>query len=261
MKRNVASIYFTGRILAGLMLLCGLASANPTILATGVDWNRGASFWMNGDGQDFQAYFGGVINITLADNGVQYFRDTLCVDLFTDIFLGQTNGTTVLTPYDVPGKNLPRVAWLLDNALVPTQGPVDPSNPPSLPPADWVTSSAQGAGLQFAIWDIVHDAGDGFSAGRVQASTDPNNPTDATILFWAQFYEAASVNQAAYNAYIYNNVDLGNGAPAQMLAGPQFLDGGPSPAPEPPTFALAGAALIGVGQYLRKRTRRQVTTG
>ena len=99
----------------------------------------------------------------------------------------------------------------------------------------------------------------------MQASTDPNNPTDPTVLSWAQTYEAASLGQSSNDAYIYSNVDVGNGQPAQMLAGPEFLDGGPmplgiespSPAPEPSTFLLAGIALIAVSQFLRKRARGQ----
>src|SRR5204862_499848 len=133
-----------------------------------------------------------------------------------------------------------RVAWLVDNSLQPTEVPASPSE---LPSADWVTSSAKGAGLQLAIWDIVHDNGDGFAAGRVQAAGDPGNPTDPAVLSWAQFYESASVGKQSVHAFIYDNVDMGNGQPAQMLAGPQYLDGGPTPptftafdTPEPSTF-------------------------
>lgn len=260
MKRNFAFVDFAGRLLAGLLLLCGLASAT-TIVPTGVDWNRGGSIWIDESGQNTQAYFAGVIFITLTQDGAQYNRETLCVDLFTDIVSGQTYGTTLLTPDEVAGKNLPRVSWLIDNALLPTEGPSDPSSPSDLPQADWVLSSPQGAGLQLAIWDIVHDAGDGFSAGKVQAVTDPNHLTDPAVLGWAQFYEAASLGQESHNAFIYNNVDMGNGQPAQMLAGPQFSDGGPHPNPEPSTFVLAGAALVVIGKCLRNRSRRQVSAG
>ena len=263
MTRNTNIIQLAGRLVAGLTLFCGLSSA-ASIVVTGVDYNRGGGVQMNADGQDIQAYFAGVIFISLTSpDGTVYNRDSVCVDLFTDIYIGSTYGSTVLTPSDVPGKNLTRVSWLLENALLPTQQAVDPNNPPAIPQADWATNAAQGTGLQLAIWDIVHDGGDGFSSGRVQAASNPANPTDPTVLGWAQFYESASAGQSDNNAYIYNNVDMGNGQPAQMLAGPRFVDGGPTPpfqtesTPEPASFLLSGIALVGLGKGFRKQSGKQ----
>jgi hypothetical protein len=225
-------------------LTCGPAMANTIIMPTGVDWGRGESFWIREDGVDTQAYFGGVILINVTDGGQTWSRDTLCVDLFTDIYLGVSYGTTVYSPDQIPGKNLERVSWLIDNALLPTQQSGLTS---ALPSADWVTSSAQGAGIQLAIWDIVHDGGDGFSKGRVQAVTNPTNSTDPAVLAWAQTYESLSLGKNSNLAYIYDNVDLGNGQPVQMLAGPRFLDNGPAPAPEPLTLTMVGGAMIMFG--------------
>ncbi len=235
------------------LLLGGSAMANTLIMPTGVDWNRGEGFWIQEDGVDTQAYFGGVILISVSDGGQQWSRDTLCVDLFTDIYLGQQYGTTILTPSDVPGKNLQRVSWLVDNALLPTQVSGTSS---TLPSTQWVTTAAQGAGIQLAIWDIVHDGGDGFSSGRVQAVTNPSDPTDPAVLAWANTYEALSLGRSSNLAYIYDNVDLGNGQPAQMLAGPLFLDHGPTPTPEPVTLSLVGSALVALGVGFRRRTVR-----
>jgi hypothetical protein len=233
-------------------LLGGSALANTIITATGVDWNRGASFWVGEDGVATDAYFGGVIEIKLQQGSSVWYRDTLCVDLFTDIYLGQGYGTVLATPDEVPGKNLYRVSWLVDNALLPTQMAGVSS---ALPSNQWVTNSAQGAGIQLAIWDIVHDGGDGFSSGRVQAVTGPTHQTDPNILAWAQTYEALSLGQSSDSAYIYKNVDLGNSLPAQMLAGPMFLDQGPAPAPEPITLSMVGGALIVMGAGFRRRKR------
>ena len=102
-------------------LLCGPALANTIIMPTGVDWSRGEGLWIREDGVDTNAYFGGVIFLSISDGVQQWSRDSLCVDLFTDIYLGQQYGTTILTPSEVPGKNLQRVSWLVDNALLPTQ--------------------------------------------------------------------------------------------------------------------------------------------
>ncbi len=213
------ALLFTMPLTAALLLLGGSAFADTyTIDATGVDWNRGENIWINEDGNPVQTYFTGVIYITLTDttSNQQWNRDTLCVDLFTDIYIGQTYDTTVLHPNAISGRNLTRVSWLVDNALLPTQ-----YSPYSsvLPSSDWVTSAAQGAGIQLAIWDIVENNGDGFSAGSVQASGDPDNPTPPDVLYWANTYETLSLNQYSDLAYVYDNVSLSSGAPAQMLEG------------------------------------------
>ena len=183
--------------------------------------------------------------------GEVFNRDSLCVDLFTDIQAGVTYVTSILRPDQVTGKNMQRVSWLVDNALLPTQ---DNDYISLLDPANWVHNAAQGAGIQLAIWDIVHDNGNGFSAGSVQAAATLG-VTDPSVLAWAQTYEALSKYQHSDLAYIYNNVVLGTNTPVQMLAGPIFVDGGPAPAPapEPATFWLAAITLIGLVCFACRR--------
>src|SRR5947209_1425264 len=119
MKTNTASRRFGLRLLVTSILAVGTAAAN-SIVVTDVDWNRGASIWIQEDGTPTSAYFAGVIDIAV-NAGQTYYRDSLCVDLFTDINIGGTYGTTILRPDQVTGKNLDRVSWLIDNALLPTQ--------------------------------------------------------------------------------------------------------------------------------------------
>jgi hypothetical protein len=133
MKKSINLSCSALRLLVALLAACGLASANSIIVPTGVDPNRGGSIWRSEDGEDTRASFAGVIFISLTENGHQYARDTLCVDLFTDIYLGVSYNTTVLRPRQAPGKSLTRVSGLVDNAAI-----------------------------QFADWDIVHDQGGGF---------------------------------------------------------------------------------------------------
>lgn len=241
---------FISRLLAALVLWCGVASANALIVATGVDSSRGASLLIREDGADVQTYFAGVILISVTSGNQVFYRDSLCVDLFTNIYLGQQYDTTLLQPDNLPQKNLPRASWLVDNAMLPAQNSTYLS---SLAQSDWVSSSAQGEGIQLAIWDIVHDGGDGFSAGRVQAA----GATDPAVLAWAQRYEALSLGKSDNQAFVYSNVDLGSGLPAQMLIGPQFADAGPQPVPEPQTLMPAGMALIAVSLGLRWRIRKR----
>jgi hypothetical protein len=247
-------------------LLLSQAARADSIIATGVDSSRGQyGVWISANGADMNTYFAGVILIQLNDGTSIVNRDTLCVDIFTDIYLGQTYGSTVLVPSEVPGKNLDRVSWLVDNALLPTQNNTYTSR---LPQFDWVRNSAQGAGIQLAIWDIVEDGGTGFSkgVGKVKAGSSAN-PTDPQVLYWAKQYEILSASQHSNDAFVYMNVDVGNGNPAQMLEGPEFyVDGGPQPqksynglsaTPECPTFLVVGSVMIGLGLLIRRRVPRR----
>ena len=259
MKMNALLTRIPFLLAAAALFTPGLAVAETVIIPSGVDNSRGGSLWIREDGQEKDAFFAGVIFLSVLENGQKFDRDSLCVDLFTDIYLNQTYGTTVLRPDQVPGKNLGRVSWLVDNALLPTQGPVGFSE---LPTTDWVTDFGRGAGIQLAIWDIVHDNGDGFDAGagRVQAAQD--HVTDAEALLWARRYETLSAGKSSDLAFVYNNISLSNGAPAQMLVGPMFSDAGPKPAPNPitdsspapdaPTMALTGSALISLSLLARR---------
>jgi hypothetical protein len=223
-------------------LFCGIARAD-SIVVNGVDTNRGMGsangndLWIFENGTTNEnAYFAGVIVITVSNaGGTPYLRDSLCVDLFTGIGVGGSYTTTVLHPDQVSGKHLGRVSWLVDNVLPSVAGP------------------AQGAGLQLAIWDIVHDGGDGFSTGNVRASPDPAHPTNADALGYAVTYEAMSDNKYSDLAFVYDNRD-GYGREVQMLIGPQFSDGGPSPVPEPSDLML-GVVLVLGGCLVQRRLR------
>lgn len=232
------------RLSSVLFLLSGLAFAStiPTIDVTGVNGNLGLyGITIDQNGSDLWIYFAGVINITLTSpDGQQYNRDTMCVDLYTDIYLGSTYDTNVLTPSDVPGRNLEQVAWLLDNALVPAQ---DTGVLSALPSSDWAQTPVQGAGLQVALWDLT-------TTGGVQTAPDSNKND---WQYWANYYEGlVSAATVSNQAFVYQNWTDGSGTPAQMLEGPVFSDGGPSPTPEPATYGLAGVALIGLAWRRRR---------
>jgi len=245
---NVSSDFrFIVRLSLVLFVFTGLASAS-TIDVTGVNGNLGIyNFDIDQNGTTVPIYFAGVINITLTSpDGQQYNRDTMCVDLYTDIYIGGTYDTNVLTPDELPGRNLDQVAWLEDNALVPTQ---DAGASSVLPQSDWAESPAQGAGLQVALWDLT-------TPGGVQTAPDSNQND---WQYWANYYEGLiGANTSSDLAFVYEN--WSDSGPAQMLEGPVFLDGGPvpnpgpmslgsdpAPSPEPATYALVGAALVGIG--------------
>ncbi len=247
--KNVRS-YLTFRFLAVLLLSSGLAAASTFIVPT--DLRLGETISINENGIDASA-LAGVIGITLQQGDDTFLRETLCVDLFTSIGLGGTYLTTVLSPSQVPippDKHLLRVSWLIDNALFPV---LDPNFQSALSSTDWVQTAAQAAGIQLAIWDIVHDNGDGLLAGSVQqGSTD--HPTDQAVLDAATMYELVSVGKQSNLAFIYSNVDL-NGHAVQMLAGPRYGTGPVPAVPEPATLVLVGAALIGMAEFRRRKKR------
>jgi hypothetical protein len=237
----------TARLLAALLLLGGAAAASSFLEPTGVDNSRGMNLSISADGS-VNSYFAGVVLISVTQNGQQSDRDALCAALFDEIYLGQQYSTQVLSPDQVSGKNLARVAWLVEDVLAPMQlaQPVGSA----LPQSDWIATQAQGAGAQLAIWDIVHDGGDGFSAGRVQAAAT----TDPTALAWATTYETLSAGQSSDAAYVYVNTGS-NGAVAQTLIGPTPGPSTPdSPTPEPAAFLLVGAGLL-AGSFAVRRTR------
>jgi|GEM_PF-595101 hypothetical protein len=255
---------FAFTLLPALVLSCGVATAS-SIMVSGVDETRGAKYIViSENNKDVQLYFAGVISIEVTEGGKTFTRDSLCVDLFTDIVVGQHYDTNLLQPSMVPGKNLTRASWLVDNYLLPVQTWNQNAIADSVHPY-WVNSIAQGEGIQLAIWDIVHNDGDGFSAGSVQAAriTDTTynsllGVTDPAALFWANFYENASAGMSNNQAFVYNNVVTGTNppTPAQMLIGPQFFDGGPQPVPEPQTLMPMGIALIALSLGLRRGIRK-----
>ena len=249
-------------VLLALVLGCGAASASTIIKVPGVDGTRGGYYMpIREDNTDVLAYFAGVILISVTAGKQTFDRDTLCVDLFTNIYLGQEYNTNLLRPEDVPEKNLTRASWLVDNFLFPAQN----APPGSVPETDWVTTPLQGMAIQFAIWDIVHDNGNGFSAGRVQAArtTDQNygnlGATDPAVVSLAEHYELISLNTSSNLAFVYKNVIIGSNplTQAQMLIGPRFSDGGPQPVPEPQTLMPAGIALIALSLGLKRRNGKR----
>ena len=224
-------------VFAAAILTCGIAAAD-TIVANSVA--LGGSIWIGvyeGTTLTDTQEQAGVISITVTDNTGSYDRQTLCVDLFTNINTNTTYNTGVYLPsaFGPPSKvaTLERIAYLLDNY--------------------WPTTATQAEGLQLAIWDIEVDGGDGFYNGQVRQA-DTNHPTDSNVLSDAVGFETNSAGHASNLADVY--VSATQATPpvaAQMLEGPVYGTGPPPVAPESSTLVLAGVALLALGHAARRK--------
>lgn len=189
-----------------------------TFILTGVDASRGANItFYNVSKGAFEQGFAGEILGTFDGISVS---PLFCVDLFTDIGYGSYTSTP-LNPRLVRHED--RVAWLYLNQLAT------------------VNSADTGLAFQLAIWDIVHDNGDGLSAGLVQSSASSVVGLTQNQVDLANGYINTSLGHSVTTGVsIYQNFDPTSGAPAQNLVG--------ADAPEPSTlvFAAIGFLILGL---------------
>jgi MYXO-CTERM domain-containing protein len=145
-----------------------------------------------------------------------------CVDLFTNIGFSTYN-TTPVEPPDYPGGA--RAAWIYENY------------------APGVNSNVTAASLQLALWDVIHDGGDGLDAGNVRLSSSGS----ATLRLGAQTIILASAGHTSSNATIWRNVSF-SGVPAQTLITSRINT------PEPGTWLMTAAGLCLAAFGRRRRS-------
>ena len=200
-------------ILLGLLCCFTNSATATTLVATGFDTARTTDVWIWANGTE-EIIGTGPMNIIV--DGI-WNRVAFCADLFTDIYFGNNNTSNLVGVNTIT--NGGRAAWLIDNYL---------------PTGLESNAKTLGAAMQFAIWDILHDGGDGFGAGLVRSAI--SNITDAAVLAAAQNFETLSLGQTTSRGVIYTNVDIGLGLPAQMLIGPLV--------PEPSSYLLVACGII-----------------
>jgi hypothetical protein len=204
----------TPRSLFACLALCAAPAFAHTIEVISTDSARGGNVNFVLDGANYTGYSGAIL--ARYDGGPQT-ETFFCIDLFTSIDYG-TYGTTPLVPYT---EDLTRVAWLYVNRL------------------GTVTSANLGRAFQLAIWDIVHDGGDGPNAGRVRQRTGTNGTGTTVVNAWTNYLNV-SLNQSSLNATIYRNYTLGTGVPAQDFVGPYQAD---ALVPEPESWLMMSTCL------------------
>jgi hypothetical protein len=209
--------YLPVTLLAAAALLGGPIAANAaTITLTGLGYYQTIPLLVNTT--TLEDGIAGQIQISLDGTSLIAF----CVDLFTNIGF-ETYNTTLGPPSGYAGGG--RAAWIYENF-----GP-------------GVNSNESAAALQLAIWDSVHDGGDGLSAGNVQLQVTGS----ATLRLAAEAIVSASAGQSSANATILHNVSFG-GQPAQTLI-TRAVD-----TPEPAAWMMTAVGLCLGGLGLRRST-------
>ncbi len=220
---------------AAILSLSSTALLATNIQHTGLDWTRGMTIEIQADNRVRNASAGvGVLRIDSAS-----FLDAFCVNLFQGITLYQDYSAVSQLPdaYDADGGT---AAWLMQTFL------------PVVNAAVGSARRIDGAALQLAIWDTIHDGGDGFGLGRVRSTGN----TNSNVLAVADRWRLASLDRhGAASVYI-----AAPGSPAfqQQL----YLSGcatmgtcGNSEVPEPGTLAML--AIGGLGIYFGTLRRRR----
>ncbi len=268
-----------GRNLPAILLAASLFSASAaaeTIRIYGVDGGLGEyDLVINQNGKDATTYFAGVLEIAVEGNGAQYLREAVSLGIVHGSIIGSAFSGAIYMPSQISQASVQRISWLIDNALAPE---LNPGAPTALANKNWAKNKPQAAGLQLAVWDILFDNGDGFSAGSIQAPTDKHARHNESEMFaWAATYESLSAGQNSDLAFVYDS--LAGATP--MLLGPAYKDGGPTPlgaqipagpsapdqggggagaeTPEPASLGLTGAALLALGCLARSRRVRSHT--
>ena len=99
-----------------------------------------------------------------------------------------------------------------------------------------------------AIWDVVHDGGDGLTNGALQGGA-----TSAQVIQLAEQYIAASGGQENTAGSVFTHVD-GPKAKQQLMAPGSFTTAAFGfVVPEPATYLAMGSGLLILGLVRRKR--------
>lgn len=206
---------------AALTVVSAFASS---MTVQGIDPDRGRSInfkYNSGSGLRDHRVYAGVIEALVDSHNLEL----VCVDLFHYIRTNVAYDVTLEDESTV--NNGSRVAWMIVNLW------------------DSITTPDWGAGFQLAVWDLVHDNGDGLLAGNVRKSRH----TASNVVTAANFYLGQSLNFTPTDGIVYTNRQNPHGI--QKLFG---ADPNPPSVPEPATFALMGAGLLGLVVFRRRRS-------
>ena len=217
MKTSVIAAQF----LTALALTSFPVSA-ATLSVTGIDWSLGQMVDLSANGQS-KVTFAGIIFAEYENSPVSVF----CVDLFTNIGIETFSVDAESVDLVMNGR---RASWLLQTYL------------PQIANAD------QAAAVQVAIWDVVHNGGDGLTNGTLRGGA-----TSAQVIQLAEQYITASGGQENTAGSVFTHVD-GPKAKQQLMAPGNFTAAAFGfVVPEPATYLAMGSGLLILGMVRRKR--------
>lgn len=209
-------------LLAALLADTGTAA---TLAILGADTARGGTINITQNGVATNVYAGVILGRYNGGPTIAFY----CADLFTPIGVDTYNSRTV---FPRAARHEDRAAWLYANR------------------AAAVNSVTLGEAMQMAIWDIIHDNGDGPNAGSVRRSGSTPN---AVVNAWTN-YLSVSLGQTAFNVSIFLNTVISTGGPAQTLIGALQSDT-VADSPEPGTMLLCSTVLLALGWRRKGSTR------
>ncbi len=232
------------------LALCRMASASTTVTVTGINTAQGQNLYFTEDGTVVQGYAGAiVVNANNASTSV------LCVDLFTNISINDVFQVNFLHPQYIDPVNTARGSRAA--YLFVTQFGTIGSHLSSMNPS--LTLAQATAALQFAIWDIIHDGGDGFAAGRIRSSSASGQATDTAVLNAAIQHIQFSLNYQSgpTNATVWRHVN-GPLVKQQLLG--FYQPGTDHGVPEPGSALLIGGGLglLGWRHYRHRKPKEPV---
>jgi hypothetical protein len=209
-------------ILTAIVSLSSTSLFATSITHNGLDWSRGMSIEIKADGTVRNASAG--VGLLTVDGTTSL--DVFCVNLFKGITLYQNYAATSVSPttYDADGGT---AAWLMQTFL------------------STVDTGIEGAALQLAIWDVIHDGGDGFNNGRIRSTGN----TNSSVLALANQWVGASQGHTSTNAMVFTAAANRQAFQQQLYLNGCALNGGcggDSEVPEPGTLAMFAIGALGI---------------
>ncbi|BDC48765.1 hypothetical protein F183_A10810 [Bryobacterales bacterium F-183] len=207
-----------------LLSLSFLASATSaqasTLTYNGGGLGTGVDLKVNGS---YESVFAGQLLITLdAKDSIAF-----CVDLFAPLSRGSYS---TITGSPVTYTNGNRAAWIVENYGLN------------------ITTNAMAAAVQLALWEVVHDGGNGLGTGIIRST----NSMSSSLKADANSIIAASLGKSSNNATILYNT-FPSGLKAQTLI--VYTPPTSAEVPEPSSIAMLsiGVAGLGFGVYRKRK--------